>query len=785
MSSFFGGNNGFLPPRKRSNGLGSPIQDVVATTAPQARDARPLADLRAPQGPSVADQVAFQRSQLAKGASGDPYGSKNMVTVQSYAPPPNAPAVTRPFALPNENPLIRQFAEQTATTREQEIQKVLARDAGIAIPADALAKVIPITRAMNGLGRLGRLGQTPPGMLREVADYLKETADGYVGIVRSKAIIDPAKQPATDTESTARIYVNYVAGGIDSDQTEALKALSVLAAALPVTGKKLTAADADALFGYVVAGITNSYLARQAIAKATTAAGFTVNNPPTLADSNTLAIRGKQGLIALRFYANAVRPFPATTDLRSRERTILGYAQRVSDGLSPTDAGSIEILNKLVAAALDTKVALPAVEVDGLQLALRKAIDTEKLARDARVAARTAAPAPTPTPAPAPAPSPAPAPAPAPEPASKTKDTAVPEADFIREILPEMTPDQFGAVFAGVSNGIGFSLVLKGEEKARAFSSGVSALLKEAVEKERMERLDRFTAGLKKLTLDQLKQLIRVMTATATEKDRKLVSEGVIPSGIALRPFQQEINEITRGRLFASIPELPIDEFGMWYAGLASGDLAKKDPELAVAIDAEYARRYENVKSSLANQPDSLIDLVVSVLDTQTPQAVEWSPGVKVVLTHVAAIPFQKLYREEKARRDAAKAAAAAAAEAAAAAAAAAAQKQAEADAAAEAARTAAEAAAAKQKQDEADAAAAAAAAAAQKAAEEAAAAEQTGGGDQPAIRRITTGDSAQPAKSNVLPILLAVGAVVGVVYFVSKRQQTLSAAPLLLESFD
>jgi cobalamin biosynthesis Mg chelatase CobN len=42
-----------------------------------------------------------------------------------------------------------------------------------------------------------------------------------------------------------------------------------------------------------------------------------------------------------------------------------------------------------------------------------------------------------------------------------------------------------------------------------------------------------------------------------------------------------------------------------------------------------------------------------------------------------------------------------------------------------------------------------------------------------------------EESKSSTMPILLGLVAVLGVVYFVSKRQQSLSAAPMLLEDFD
>lgn len=374
MSNFFGSSNGFLPPRKRSSGLNGPVQNVVATTAAQPPNARP-ATFGPPPAPSVSEQVAFQRSQLAKGASGDHYGQKDMVTVQSYAPPPSTPAITRPPMLPNENPLIRQFANQNAQTPEEQIQKVLARDAGLAIPADKLAKVIPISRGLMGLGRLGNLGALTPDqmVLPEVAAYRYEQANRYAYAVKS-FLTGASAKPATATAAWAAGIISAPKNAIDFSFSDAVAAVAEAERLLAPGVAAIDAAAADALWARISAGIEATKKLRDAQAAEVAAAGFSVTSPPNYANVVTLAEAAGAALTNMVGFLTQPRPLLAgIVTLRNTRVPLL--AKQILAALDQSDPNILAVLDKFVALAMDDTKATPQADADALKTQLQTAIN--------------------------------------------------------------------------------------------------------------------------------------------------------------------------------------------------------------------------------------------------------------------------------------------------------------------------------------------------------------------------------------------------------------------------
>lgn len=701
MSSFFGGNNGFLPPRKKSTGLGSPIQNVVATTAPQSREAQPSV-LRPPPAASVSEQLAFQKSQLAQGASGDHYGPKNMVTVQSYAPPAYAPAITRPPKLPNENPLIAQFANQQARTPEQEIQKVLARDAGLAISSDALAKVIPISRAMNGFGRLGRLGALKIPLLKETTEIVYKNA-----LTPFSQILSWAKgltTPASD--AYVKSTVTTAVRAIDPEDTATLELFQKLVASAPAGVAKLDAASADALYKSILSAAVATYKARLTAAEALAARGINYARPGNEFDVVVIRDNSISKLNSLAGYASQARPLTAAQASLTRDNTAKTWAADALLGIDPTDADAVEGIKQLLSASLIAGSGMTVADAAAINGRITKRIQVTADARIAAIpgvsdaaekAASSTAVAPTPAPAPAPV-------------------TSMP--------------------------GVSTSLLT---------SSGAKIL----------------------------------SPADLEAANRKLILE--------------------------NLPKWVPDQFGEVLMAFAEkrgstkyGYSAETVASIGEELKAELKSRAELVVAALPTMSDEMLDLIVRVLDSGESERLKTISGQSTLVTKIAVYPFRKFYLDEKGIRDADKeakrvaaekaAAEKAAAEAAAKAAAEeAARKQAEADAAAKRAEEEATQRAqeeADRKQAEADAAAAAADAAAEeakkKAEEEAAAKDEeiTSGGAQALTMR--NGDSAQPeGMSSTTKVLLTVGAVLGVVYLYSKRQQSLSAAPMLLEDLD
>lgn len=113
-----------------------------ASPAPMVKTVPPKPGSIAPlPATSISEQVALKQSTSAAAAQkalpkpqADVFAPKATVAVQSYAPPPGTPAITKPAPQPNASLTVRAVANQTPVTKAQAIQKVLAEDAGIVVP---------------------------------------------------------------------------------------------------------------------------------------------------------------------------------------------------------------------------------------------------------------------------------------------------------------------------------------------------------------------------------------------------------------------------------------------------------------------------------------------------------------------------------------------------------------------------------------------------------------------------------------------------------------------------
>ena len=110
----------------------------------------PSAPLRPAPTIAVADQVKMLQTSAAQDAAkvaapkgqADVFGPAPKVLVQSYAPPPNTPAITRPATLPNENASTIALANQKPTNTAEAAQKALAQQ-GLAVPISTAAQLVP------------------------------------------------------------------------------------------------------------------------------------------------------------------------------------------------------------------------------------------------------------------------------------------------------------------------------------------------------------------------------------------------------------------------------------------------------------------------------------------------------------------------------------------------------------------------------------------------------------------------------------------------------------------
>jgi len=163
-----------LPPRRPGRlgafSVGSGVQGPsggfslgASSLAPRAAGPSPRLSPPSPgsispsPSPSVSEQVALKQStsQTAAAATvpafsrGGAYSSNQpVVGVQSYVPPPGTPAITQPPKQPNESKTVQALANQIPQNPMQVMQKVLARDAGIAVPVPGPAPIIPMSPAL-------------------------------------------------------------------------------------------------------------------------------------------------------------------------------------------------------------------------------------------------------------------------------------------------------------------------------------------------------------------------------------------------------------------------------------------------------------------------------------------------------------------------------------------------------------------------------------------------------------------------------------------------------------
>lgn len=159
-----------LPPRRRGQlgaitaGAGvqgpsggfsiqaSSVAKASSAPAPVKNPVAPKGSVAPPVTPSVSEQVALKQSTSQAAAAktmpafsqGGTYSSNQAVVgVKGYVPPPGTPAITQPPALPNSSATVAALAKQIPQTPAQVIQKVLAKDAGIAVPVKGPPAIIP------------------------------------------------------------------------------------------------------------------------------------------------------------------------------------------------------------------------------------------------------------------------------------------------------------------------------------------------------------------------------------------------------------------------------------------------------------------------------------------------------------------------------------------------------------------------------------------------------------------------------------------------------------------
>jgi hypothetical protein len=113
--------------------------------APPKNPTPPPGSIAAPRTPSVSEQVALKQSTSQAAAArtmpafsqGGTYSPSPTVGVRTFVPPPGTPAITQPAKQPNESAAVKIVAAQVPQTKEQLVQKVLAKDAGIYVPLPA------------------------------------------------------------------------------------------------------------------------------------------------------------------------------------------------------------------------------------------------------------------------------------------------------------------------------------------------------------------------------------------------------------------------------------------------------------------------------------------------------------------------------------------------------------------------------------------------------------------------------------------------------------------------
>jgi chemotaxis protein histidine kinase CheA len=165
--------------------------------APPKNPTPPPGSIAAPRTPSVSEQVALKQSTSQAAAAqtmpafsqGGTYSPSPTVGVRTFVPPPGTPAITQPAKQPNESATVKALANQIPQTPAQVVQKVLARDAGIAVPVKGPPAIIPANPPLPKF--------PPPPMPRPVTNP-----------VVSPSIAPPRPMPAVPPASGGAFNVN-------------------------------------------------------------------------------------------------------------------------------------------------------------------------------------------------------------------------------------------------------------------------------------------------------------------------------------------------------------------------------------------------------------------------------------------------------------------------------------------------------------------------------------------------------------------------------------------------
>lgn len=166
-----------LPPRRRGQlgaiSVGAPITQSFSIQASSKAQSKanpaqltlpPVKGSVANRPPlSISEQVAEMRkaaaakatAQSAPKGQADGYGKAPTALVQGFQPPKNTPPITQPPRQPNEDARVPLLARQIPQNKQQVIQQVLAKDAGIVVPATGPAPVIPAKPEIPGGSIIG------------------------------------------------------------------------------------------------------------------------------------------------------------------------------------------------------------------------------------------------------------------------------------------------------------------------------------------------------------------------------------------------------------------------------------------------------------------------------------------------------------------------------------------------------------------------------------------------------------------------------------------------------
>lgn len=128
--------------------------------------------------------AAKAAAKVAPKGQADVYGKPATALVQSYQPPASTPEITQPPRQPNEDARVPLLARQIPQTKEQAIQKVLAKDAGIVVPVKGPPPVIPANPQIPGGGNI--IGPTLADDERELANAVYQATSKPVPEIVAK-----------------------------------------------------------------------------------------------------------------------------------------------------------------------------------------------------------------------------------------------------------------------------------------------------------------------------------------------------------------------------------------------------------------------------------------------------------------------------------------------------------------------------------------------------------------------------------------------------------------------